>query len=386
MRPKRRTSQVRDLSIGRLAALVVPAGVDLHAVFEPDPTGCQVLQWTLDGTLVTASSKPQTAAMTLMIDLPSRTVTWTLRVLDRDTLAICVIEVDGERVPTVEYGHMCRMPPAPELGGAAILTEDPGGAPAARRAGPGWRPGSFDSGGSPRRRPRFRGARVICCAARRRRFAASRVKDLSSSSAQFGFTSRRVCVELVTMACVSLAVEGMMCQRNCGTTVQNALLGVSGVSRAEVSHADKCAARLGLGDRRGFYRRGRGRGLRRRPVPPTVTLAIEGMMCQRNCGTTVRNALLGVSGVSRAEVSHADKCARLGRGDRRGFDRRGRGRGLRRVGAADRHSRDRGHDVPAELWHDGAQRSARREQRFAGGGLARRTSARASGARRPPRL
>ena len=45
--------------------------------------------------------------------------------------------------------------------------------------------------------------------------------------------------ELVTMACVSLAVEGMMCQRNCGTTVQNALLGVSGVSRAEVSHADK---------------------------------------------------------------------------------------------------------------------------------------------------
>ena len=93
--------------------------------FEPDPTGCQVLQWTLDGHACHGLFKPQTAAMTLMIDLPSRTVTWTLRVLDRDTLAICVIEVDGERVPTVEYGHMCRIASAPELGGAAILTEDP---------------------------------------------------------------------------------------------------------------------------------------------------------------------------------------------------------------------------------------------------------------------
>ena len=64
--------------------------------------------------------------------------------------------------------------------------------------------------------------------------------DLWSSLAQLGFAAGRVC-ELVTMACVSLAVEGMMCQRNCGTTVRNALLGVSGVSRAEVSHADKCA-------------------------------------------------------------------------------------------------------------------------------------------------
>ena len=77
--------------------------------FEPDPTGCQVLQWTLDGHACHGLFKPQTAAMTLMIDLPSRTVTWTLRILDRDTMAICVIEVDGERVPTVEYGHMCRI-------------------------------------------------------------------------------------------------------------------------------------------------------------------------------------------------------------------------------------------------------------------------------------
>ncbi len=112
------------------------------------------------------------------------------------------------------------------------------------------------------------------------------------------------------MACVSLAVEGMMCQRNCGTTVQNALLGVSGVSRAEVSHADKCARVWGSATAEALIDAVEAVGFGA-SVPPTVTLAIEGMMCQRNCGTTVRNALLGVSGVSRAEVSHADKCARV---------------------------------------------------------------------------
>ena len=35
---------------------------------------------------------------------------------------------------------------------------------------------------------------------------------------------------------------------------------------------------------------------------PDVVLAIDGMRCQRNCGTTVANALSGVAGVTRAEV------------------------------------------------------------------------------------
>lgn len=38
-------------------------------------------------------------------------------------------------------------------------------------------------------------------------------------------------------------------------------------------------------------------------APPDVTLAIEGMMCQKNCGSTVQRALGGVPGVAAARVS-----------------------------------------------------------------------------------
>ena len=45
---------------------------------------------------------------------------------------------------------------------------------------------------------------------------------------------------------------------------------------------------------------------------PDVELLVEGMMCQNNCGTTARNALLGASpAVVRAEVSFAEGRARV---------------------------------------------------------------------------
>ena len=44
-------------------------------------------------------------------------------------------------------------------------------------------------------------------------------------------------------------------------------------------------------------------------TPPTHVLAIEGMMCQQSCGSTVANALRNVPGVSRAEASFADHSA-----------------------------------------------------------------------------
>lgn len=124
---------------------------------------------------------------------------------------------------------------------------------------------------------------------------------------------------------VELEVEGMMCQKNCGTTVRTCLEGVSGVSRAEVSFAKKrarvwsssgsgsdigadtdaaavsAAALVDAVEAIGFDA----------AVAPAVLLSVEGMMCQKNCGTTVRGALEGVSGVSRAEVSFADKLAKV---------------------------------------------------------------------------
>merc|ERR1740117_2233123 len=43
-------------------------------------------------------------------------------------------------------------------------------------------------------------------------------------------------------------------------------------------------------------------------IPP-VRLRVEGMMCQNSCGTTVRNALLSVGGVERAEAIFASSSA-----------------------------------------------------------------------------
>ena len=44
-------------------------------------------------------------------------------------------------------------------------------------------------------------------------------------------------------------------------------------------------------------------------TPPTHVLAIEGMMCQQSCGTTVQNALRSVGRVRRAEVSYPEAKA-----------------------------------------------------------------------------
>jgi cation transport ATPase len=41
-----------------------------------------------------------------------------------------------------------------------------------------------------------------------------------------------------------------------------------------------------------------------------VHLQVTGMMCQRNCGTTVANALLSIPGVVSAEAVHAESRAR----------------------------------------------------------------------------
>ena len=128
---------------------------------------------------------------------------------------------------------------------------------------------------------------------------------------------------------VVLEVEGMMCQRNCGTTVKAALEAVRGVRKAEVSFADRRALVWGNGDGFGGDGDGDGDGDGGQlsaeealvdavegvgfgaAVSPTTVLEVGGMMCQKNCGTTVRQALEGVPGVLRAEVSFAQRWARV---------------------------------------------------------------------------
>ncbi|CAN0558290.1 unnamed protein product, partial [Laminaria digitata] len=53
-------------------------------------------------------------------------------------------------------------------------------------------------------------------------------------------------------------------------------------------------------------------------VRPTGVLEIEGMMCQRNCGSTVKACLESVPGVARAEVSFAEGLARVWANDNLG--------------------------------------------------------------------
>ena len=42
-----------------------------------------------------------------------------------------------------------------------------------------------------------------------------------------------------------------------------------------------------------------------------IALRVEGMMCQKSCGTTVYNAVMEVDGVKWAEVSFAEKTAKV---------------------------------------------------------------------------
>ncbi|CAB9506357.1 Copper-transporting ATPase 1 (Fragment) [Seminavis robusta] len=105
---------------------------------------------------------------------------------------------------------------------------------------------------------------------------------------------------------VWLTVEGMMCQRNCGSTVENALRGVPGVLDAKASFATSSAwATLAAGTNASDVVEavedvGFDASLK---TTRKIYCQVEGMMCQRNCGSTVQNALLQTEGVLSAEAS-----------------------------------------------------------------------------------
>lgn len=104
---------------------------------------------------------------------------------------------------------------------------------------------------------------------------------------------------------IRLNVEGMMCQKSCGSTVENALRAVPGVVDAQASFATKSAwASMDLTTTtttttttandliEAIEDVGFDASLQ---TTRTIYLQVEGMMCQRNCGRTVQNALLQAS-------------------------------------------------------------------------------------------
>lgn len=115
-------------------------------------------------------------------------------------------------------------------------------------------------------------------------------------------------------AVVQLFVEGMMCQKSCGSTVESALRAVDGVQSAAASFSTASA--------RVVLRSGARAGARelvaaveavgfeaQEADARTLRLVVDGMMCQKNCGATVENALRGVDGVRAAVVSFERRMA-----------------------------------------------------------------------------
>lgn len=93
------------------------------------------------------------------------------------------------------------------------------------------------------------------------------------------------------METIILRVEGMMCQKNCGSTVQSALSNVPGVKSAKASFATRSATVEGTSlSREALIRAIDDVGFAAEVLeqtPPDIILRVTGMMCQKNCASTV---------------------------------------------------------------------------------------------------
>lgn len=83
---------------------------------------------------------PRVATATLHFRTPARSTTVTYRVVDEDTMAVSVVEVESQRA-VVQYGHMLRLPlqpgEAPSSSSARPSTVPGGGGVRGRAAGGG---------------------------------------------------------------------------------------------------------------------------------------------------------------------------------------------------------------------------------------------------------
>ena len=86
--------------------------------FIPDSQGT-FLEWEFGGHRCNGQFQPATSVMMLNFYLKSSSLTYTFRVMDAHTMAICIVEVDGKHTPTIQYGNMCRVDPALYPAGAA---------------------------------------------------------------------------------------------------------------------------------------------------------------------------------------------------------------------------------------------------------------------------
>ncbi|CEG38458.1 -like protein [Plasmopara halstedii] len=79
--------------------------------FIPDEQGI-FMEWSFEGVTCHGVFKPETNVAILNFCLRESVVTITYRVLDANTMAVCIVDVDSEHTPTVQYGNMYRINPS----------------------------------------------------------------------------------------------------------------------------------------------------------------------------------------------------------------------------------------------------------------------------------
>ena len=67
------------------------------------------MQWEYAGSQCTGTYQASTKVAVLHLHMPDSSVTITYRVLDANTMAVCIVEVDTTHTPTIQYGHMNRI-------------------------------------------------------------------------------------------------------------------------------------------------------------------------------------------------------------------------------------------------------------------------------------
>eukprot|EP00455_Lapot_gusevi_P022935 TRINITY_DN2387_c0_g2_i1.p1 TRINITY_DN2387_c0_g2~~TRINITY_DN2387_c0_g2_i1.p1 ORF type:complete len:214 (+),score=27.94 TRINITY_DN2387_c0_g2_i1:116-757(+) len=67
------------------------------------------MQWQYAGESCSGVYQAATGAAVLHFALKSSTVIITYRIVDPSTMSVCIVEVDQQHTPTIQYGNMCRI-------------------------------------------------------------------------------------------------------------------------------------------------------------------------------------------------------------------------------------------------------------------------------------
>ena len=114
--------------------------------------------------------------------------------------------------------------------------------------------------------------------------------------------------------CCVLKITGMMCQKNCATTIENALKSLPGIEKVEVTfqtHSAKIIGHFKVNDLINCIEDIGFDACLIDNTPSQHTFKVLGMMCQKNCGTTVENALKLIPGVIWAKVDFPTQKAEV---------------------------------------------------------------------------